>query len=115
MGHYRGYPGILSLHSTAARGSGTPGTFPYTCNRTKAGEGKTAFVNQIVNLLNLGDIKGGVQAVVRVFFSNRLDEAFFLILPDAFLGEIHHPGDVIDEKEIPHFNLFVFSPGHGTV
>ena len=77
-------------------------------------KGEAPFVNQLVDLLNLTDVKGGVEAVVRISFPNWLDETLFLILPDTFLGEIHEARDIIDEKEIPHFHLFVFSPGHKT-
>jgi hypothetical protein len=81
----------------------------------ETGKGETPFVNQIVDLSNLRDIETGVQAVIGVFFSNGLDKAFFLIFPDALLGEIHHPGDVVDEKEVSYFHLFVFSPRHKSV
>jgi hypothetical protein len=81
----------------------------------ETGEGETPFVNQIVDLLNLPDIKAGVQAVVGVSFPDGFDKALFFILPDALLGEIHHPGDVVNEKEISHLHLFVFSPWHQSV
>jgi hypothetical protein len=82
----------------------------------QAGQGKAPVMDQTVDLTDLVHIKIGIEPVVGIFLPQGLDEPFFLIFPDAFLGEIYHPGDLINEKELSAIAstpaLFVFSSGH---
>ena len=62
----------------------------------QAGQGKAPVMDQAVDLVYLGHIKTGVEPVVGVLLPERLDEALFFIFPDAFLGKVYYPGDLID-------------------
>ena len=76
------------------------------------GQGKAPFMDEVIDLLYLGDIKGGIKAVIGISFPDGLDEPLFLIFPDALLGEIHQTRDIVDEIKISYPTLFVLSPGH---
>jgi hypothetical protein len=82
----------------------------------QAGQGKAPVMDQAVDLVDLGHIKIGIEAVVGVLLPQGLDEPFLFIFPDAFLRKVHHPGDLIDQKELSAIlftpDMFVFSSGH---
>jgi hypothetical protein len=82
----------------------------------EAGQGKPPLVNEAVDLVDLRHLKRGIKAVIGVFLPQRLDEALFLIFPDALLGKVHQPRDFVDEKELSSLAVtlgaFHLSPRH---
>ena len=79
----------------------------------EAGQGKTPLVDQTVDLVYLGDVKGSIEAVVGILFPKRFDKPLFFIFPDTFLGQVHMAGDLIDQKKVTiACGLFVLSSGH---
>jgi hypothetical protein len=83
----------------------------------QAGQGEAPLMDQTVDLIDLGDIEGGIKPVVGIFFPQGFNEPFFFILPDTFLGKVYQAGDLVDQEEFHSLfgasDSFVLSPGHG--
>jgi hypothetical protein len=69
-------------------------------------------VDEMIDLLNLFNVKRGVESVIGILFPDGFDKPLFLILPDALLGEVYHTRDIIDEVEVSQADPLVFPSGH---
>jgi hypothetical protein len=81
----------------------------------QAGQGKPPFVDQAVDLIDLGHVEGGIETVVGVLLPQGFDKPFFFILPYALLGKVHHTGDLVYQEKVsslPCSAALVLSPGH---
>jgi hypothetical protein len=82
----------------------------------ETGQGETPIMDQAVDLVDLGDIKIGIEPVVGILLPQRFDKPLFFIFPDALLGEVHQAGDLVDQIEVaavpPAPDPFILSPGH---
>jgi hypothetical protein len=82
----------------------------------QTGQGETPIMDQAVDLVDLSDIKGRIEAVVGVLFPQGLDEALLFIFPNPFLRKVNQPGDFVNEKQVSAAfscpNPLDLSPGH---
>jgi hypothetical protein len=73
-------------------------------------------MDQAVDLVDLSDIKGRVEAVVGVLFPLGLYESLLFIFPNPFLRKVNQPGDLVNEKQVSadfsYPNPPDLSPGH---
>jgi hypothetical protein len=78
----------------------------------QAGKSKPSLVDEMIDLLNLFNVKRRIESVIGILFPDGFDKPLFLVLPDAFLGEVYHTRDVIDEVEVSQADLLIFPSRH---